>query len=168
VDFLSLRGEVEPPTGSRSKDIGGDGSFGFSVLAGRLFPIAESLPELGVQLQVGYEQQIRLTDEQRETADEDDLSRTREKDVIWNLVLTQNYEEWRIQPVFELLGTSTVDALEHSDEGTIVEIGGGFWWTPFPGGRGLENFDIGVGAKGPATTRDDSNFTALLILDWEL
>ena len=168
LDFLSLRGEVAAPTGSRSKDIGGDGSFGFSVLAGRLFPLTESLPDLGVQLQVGYEQQIRLDDEQRDTARDEDLSRTREKDVIWNLALTQNYSQWGIQPVFEVLGTSTVDGLQNKDEGTIVEVGGGFWWTPFPGGQGIENFNIGVGAKGPVTTRNDSNFTALLVFDWSL
>lgn len=168
LDFLSLRGEVAPPTGSRSKEIGGDGSFGFFLLAGNLFPITESLPDLGVQLQVGYEQQIRLTNEQRETADEEDLSHTREKDVIWNLALSQNYEEWRIQPVFEVLGTSTVDALERSNEGTIVEVGGGFWWTPFADGEGITDFSIGVGAKGPVTTRNDSNFTVLLVFDWEL
>jgi len=168
LDYLSLRGEVAPPTGSRSKDIGGDGSFGFSVLAGRLYSLTESLPDLGVQVQVGYEQQIRLTDEQRETARDEDLSHTREKDLIWNLALTQNYSDWHIQPVFEVLGTSTVDGLQSSDEGTIVELGGGFWWTPFPGGRGIENFNIGVGAKGPVTTRNDSNFTALLVFDWSL
>lgn len=168
LDFLSLRAEVSPPTGSRSKEIGGDGSFGFSVLAGKLIPLTESLPDLGVQMQVGYEQQIRLDDEQRETAEEEDLSRTREKEVIWNLALTQDYEEWRIRPVFEVLDTSVVDALERSDEGTIVEVGGGFWWTPFADGEGITDIIIGVGAKGPVTTRNDSNFTALLVFDWEL
>jgi hypothetical protein len=168
LDFLSFRAEVAPPTGSRAKDIGGDGSFGFSVLAGRLFPLTESLPDLGIQVQAGYAQQIRLDDEQRETARELGLSRTREKDVIWNVALTQNYSQWRLQPVFEVLGTSTVDGLQSSDEGTIVELGGGFWWTPFADGRGLKNFDIAVGAKGPVTTRNDSNFTAIVIFDWSL
>ena len=168
LDFLSFRTEVAPPTGSRAKDIGGDGSFGFSLLAGRLFPLTAGVPDLGVQIEAGYEQQIRLDDEQLETAREFDLSRTREKEVIWNLALSQNYSQWRIQPVFEVLGTSTVDALQSSDEGTIVELGGGFWWTPFADGRGLKNFDIAVGAKGPVTSRNDSNFTAIVIFDWEL
>lgn len=168
LDFLSLRGAVAAPTGSRSKDIDGDGAFGFFVLAGRLFPLTESLPDLGVQLQVGYEQQIRLDDEQRDTARDEGLSHTREKDVIWNLAVTQNYSQWSIQPVLEVLGTSSVDALERGDEGTVVEVGGGFWWTPFPGGQGIENFNIGVGAKGPVTIRNDSNFTVLLVFDWEL
>ncbi len=168
LDFLSLRGEVAAPTGSRSKDIGGDGSFGVSVLAGRLFPLTDSVPDLGVQLQVGYEQQIRLTDEQRENAREHDLSHTREKDVIWNLALTQNYSQWRIQPVFEVLGTSMVDGLQNKNKGTIVEVGGGFWWTPFADGQGITGFDIGVGAKGPVTSRNDSNFTALIVFDWSL
>ena len=168
LDFLSLRAEVAAPTGDRSKDIGGDGAFGFSVIAGRLLTVDKSLPDLGIQVQLGYEQQIRLTEEQLETADELGLSETREKDVLWNIALSQNYTRWRIQPVLEVLGTTTVDALQSDDEGTVVELGGGIWWTPFPDGEGLKGLDIALGAKGPVTNRKSSDFTAVILFDWEL
>ena len=168
LDFLSLRAEVAAPTGDRGKDIGGDGAVGASLLAGKLVTVVDSLPDLGLQVQLGYEQQIRLTNDQLETARDNGLSKTREKSVLWNFALSQNYIQWRLQPVLEVLGTTTFDALESGDEGTIVEIGGGIWWTPFEDGRGLKNLDIAVGAKGPVTGRKESNVTAVIFFDWAL
>ncbi len=42
------------------------------------------------------------------------------------------------------------------------------WWTPFPDGQGIAGFDIRVGAKGPVTRRNVSNFTAIVTFDWSL
>jgi hypothetical protein len=165
LDYFSLRLDVEAPTGSRSKDIGGTGSWSVSVLPGRLFTIAEQLPDLFVQAQISYAEQLRPDDEARATAADLSQSAPREKQVEWNVALAQQYLDGRLRPVFELLGTSIVDAVA-GGEGTIVELAAGLWTAPFPDDLWLSPVSIGLGWKWPVTSRRDSELTALLILEW--
>ena len=53
--FVSARADVSPPTGDRSRDIGGTGSFGFSLNLGYGLTVAESL-----QSQLGSRQYGRI------------------------------------------------------------------------------------------------------------
>src|SRR5262249_10548660 len=61
LDYFSVRADVAPPTGSRSKDIGGTGSWALSLLPARRFTILQRLPDLFVSLQLSYAQDIRAT-----------------------------------------------------------------------------------------------------------
>jgi hypothetical protein len=90
--------------------------------AGYFFPFFADIAEFGIQLQLAYAQQLRLSEEQKDLAGMLGINRTREKDIIWNAALTQQYLDGRLVPVFEVLGTSIVDALEEEDEGTILEL----------------------------------------------
>jgi hypothetical protein len=52
LDYLSLRAEVDAPTGDRSKDIGGDGDWSLAVLPARYFTITDALPDLEITIEL--------------------------------------------------------------------------------------------------------------------
>jgi hypothetical protein len=166
LDYLSVRGEVETPTGSRRKDLGGTGGFTLSVLPGRLVTVVESLPDLFVQVQLAYAQEIRSSAEELATAVRLGRSATREKDFVWNLAGTQTYLDGRVRPVVELLGTTVLDAADPDDEGTIVELAGGLWIAPFYDEHWLAPVSVGMGYRWPVTGRHDALMAALLIVEW--
>jgi hypothetical protein len=168
LDFLSVRAAVDAPTGDRSKGIGGDGAWEVSLLPGRYFTIVEQLPDLLAQLQLGYTEQIRLDDDERETASEMGLSETREKAFLWNVAFAQAYFDGLFKPVFEVLGTTIVDALVDDDEGTIVEIGWGFWLAPHPEEQWLSALSYRIGYKLPVTSRKEDQSVLVFVLEWDL
>src|SRR5262249_21942531 len=61
LDYLSVRADVATPTGSLAKNIGGTGSWTVSLLPARRFTIAQQLPDLMVQMQLSYAEDIRAT-----------------------------------------------------------------------------------------------------------
>lgn len=158
--FISLIGNFLFPTGDQNKNIGGTGEWGFSLNSGYFFNVAD-IAYFGLQLEIAYSQQLRLTDEQKQMADMLGISRTREKDVIWNLALTQQYINNRLTPVIELLGTSIVDALDREEEGTILELGFGIWVIPFSDKSVLNAIGLGAGVKFPITEREASSSSYL-------
>ncbi len=163
--FLSVRGDVEIPSGDRSKDIGGDGSFGFSLVAGHGFTVFPSLEDLTVQVELAYSQQIRLTNEQLSLAEQFNLPDSREKAFIWNIAFAQKLAGGRFSPVLEVLGTSVVDALTDDDQGTIVKLGIGSWFVPFSDDHTLSNFSIGVGWNWPLTRFRDNEGEGVVIFE---
>jgi hypothetical protein len=165
LDYLSLRLEVEAPTGNRAKGIGGTGSWGVSVLPGRLFTVLESLPDLFVQAELGYGEALRPSQDALDAAAASGGPAAREKAAVWNVAFAQQYLAGRLRPVFEMLGTSTI-AGAPGDEGTIVELASGMWVAPFPDEQWLSPVSIGLGWKWPVTSRRDTELTGLLILEW--
>jgi hypothetical protein len=165
LDYLSIRAEVDLPTGNRSKDIGGTGGYTVSLLPGRLFTIAESLPDLFLQMQIAYTQEIRPSDDAMATAARLGRPLVHEKDFIWNIAATQKYSDGRIRPVIELLGTQVLDAVARADEGTIVELAGGLWLAPFYDEHWLAPVSIGMGYRWPVTSRNNAFGAALLIVE---
>ena len=167
--ILSLDAEVAAPTGDEDKDIGGKGEWGLFTTAATAIPLGNGLPDLGAHLQFGWEQQIRTTKEQEEEAEELGVNDDLEKSIIWRLAFTLKLFEGRFSPTIEFLGTTVVDAIEESEKGTIFEIGGGFWWSPFVGTNSpLAPLAIGVAAKGPVSRmQGESNYSTLLVLKYE-
>jgi len=168
LDFFSIRAAVEAPTGDRSKGIGGDGAWEISALPGRFFTVVPQLPDVLTQLQLSYTEQIRLDDEQRETASELGLSETREKAFIWNIAFAQAYFDEVFRPVFEVLGTTIVDALVDDDQSTIVELGWGFWVAPHPKEHWLSSLSYRIGYKLPVTSRKEDQSVLVFVLEWDL
>jgi hypothetical protein len=166
LDYLSVRAEVEAPTGSRARDVGGTGSFTFSLLPGRLVTVTESLPDVFVQVQIAYTQAIRASAGDLETAARLGRPVVREKDFIWNLAFAQTYLDGRIRPVAEVLGTTVVDTVAPADEGTIVELAAGLWVAPFYDEHWLAPVSMGVGYRWPVTSRRDALMAALFIVEW--
>jgi len=160
LDYFSVRGDIAPPTGSRSKGIGGNGSWSASLLPARRFTIAQSLPDLMVQMQLAYTEDLRATP--NASGDQ----RVRQKAVLWNTAFAQQYWNGRVRPVFELLGTTVVDAVDPKDERTVVELAAGMWIAPFPDDDFFSPLSIGMGWKWPVSGRLESELTALLITEW--
>ena len=160
LDYFSVRADVAPPTGSLSKDIDGTGSWSVSLLPARRFTIAQRLPDLMVQMQLAYMQDLRAT-----TAGSSDRD-VRQKAVAWNVALAQQYWSGRIRPVFELLGTTVADAADVADERTVVELAAGMWTAPFPDDHLLSPVSIGLGWKWPVRGRLESTLTGVLIVEW--
>jgi hypothetical protein len=166
LDYFSLRADVDAPTGSRSKNIGGTGGITVSVLPGRLVTILPSLPDLFLQVQLAYTQEIRPTSDALATTARRGGHATRAKAVLWNVAGTQSYLAGRVRPVIELLGTSVVDAVDPEDQGAIVELAAGLWLAPFPDVHWLAPVSLGVGYRWPVTSLHDDLMAALLILEW--
>jgi hypothetical protein len=164
--FASLRADISPPTGDRNRDIGGTGSFGFSLNLGYGLTVAESLQDLSVQFQASYAQQMRMSLDQLEIAQSLGLSETLEKRVLWNLAFVQPLFGGRFSPSFEILGTSVVDAVLPSDEGSMLELAIGFWVVPFGDGHALSNLSIGLGGRLPVTDRREDEGGATLIFEF--
>lgn len=167
--ILSLDAEVAAPTGDEDKDIGGTGEWGLFTTAATAIPLGGGLPDLGVHLQFGWEQQIRTTKEQQEEAEELGVNDALEKAIIWRLAFNTKLFDGRFQPSIEFLGTTVVDAIEESEKGTIFEIGGGFWWLPFVGTNSdLAPLALGVAAKGPVSKmQGESNYSLLFVVKYE-
>ena len=163
--FVAARVDVSPPTGDRKHDIGGTGSFGFSLDLGHGFTVSESLQDLSIQFQASYFQQMRLSRDQLDTARSLGLSKTLEKRVVWNLAFVQPLFGGRLQPSFELLGTSIVDAVQSADEGSSFQLAAGFWVVPFGDGHPLSNLSIGLGGRVPVTNRREDQGGAALIFE---
>jgi hypothetical protein len=159
LDYLSLRGEVAAPTGSLAKDTGGLGSWIVSVLPARRFTVADALPDLLVQAQLSYQQDIR--DEPGA-----DGGGVRQKAFVWNTAFAQQFWHGRFRPVFEVLGTTVFDAVEPDDERTVVELAGGIWLAPFPDEAPLSPLNFGIGLKWPVTRRLESEVTGVLVTEW--
>lgn len=160
LDYFSVRGDIAPPTGDRAKEIGGNGSWSVSLLPARRFTVVQSLPDLMVQMQLAYGEDLRATP----SPSGDD--RVREKAAFWNTAFAQQYWAGRVRPVFEVLGTTVVDAVESKDERTVVELAAGMWIAPFPDDNFLSPLSIGLGWKWPVSGRLDSELTGLLITEW--
>ena len=161
---FALLGEVAAPTGDEGKEIGGTGSWGIFGTGGFLVPLDSDDMEMGVQFQFGYEQQIDLTDEQREEALELGVSAVREKELIWGVAL--NTKLGALVPTFEVVGRTVLDAIDEDEEGTIVEVGGGVWWEP-PTNSLFDGLVFGLAAKGPVTGMKESNYTVLFVVKGE-
>ena len=164
---LALSGSVAAATGDRDKEIGGTGQWGVSALAGTSFELGNGLPELGAHLQLGYLQQIKLKNEQKEIAEELGVGDVREKELIWRLALGVPILKNRFVPTVEFLGRTIVDAVDQNEEGTIIEIGGGFWWNPLADTEEPGPLSLGVAAKAPVTNRRDAEFSALFVVKYE-
>ena len=164
--FISARVDVNPPTGNRSRDLGGDGHFGFSLNLGYGLTVMESLQDLSIQFQLSYFQQMRLTDDQLNTAQQLGLPETLQKNVIWNLALVQPFFGGRLQISLEALGTSVVDALEADDRGSSLQLAAGFWVIPFNDNHMLSNLSIGLGGRVPVTDRREDRGGATLIFEF--
>jgi len=160
LDYFSVRADVSPPTGDRAKDIGGTGSWSLSVLPARRFTILQQLPDLVVQLQLSYAQDLHAS------ASPSGSREVRQKAFVWNTALAQQYWDGRIRPVFEVLGTTVVDAADATDERTAVELAAGFWTAPFPDDNVLSPMSIGLGWRWPVTRRLESSLAGLLVLEW--
>ena len=159
LDYLSIRGEVAAPTGSLARETGGIGSWSVSLLPARRFTIAEQLPDLLLQAQLAWQQDIRA-----ETAPGG--GSMRQQAFVWNLAFAQQYWAGRFRPVGEVLGTTVVDAADARDEGTFVELAGGFWIAPFEDETLLSPVSFGIGFKWPLTDPLESEVTGLLITEW--
>ena len=164
--LAAVRVDVSPPTGDRDRDIGGTGSFGFSLDLGYGVTVSESLQDLSVQFQVSYFQQMRLSSDQLESARSLGLSKTLEKQVLFNLAFVQPLFGGRFSPSFEILGTSVVDGLQSSDQGTSLELALGFWLAPFDADHALSNLSVGLGGRVPVTNRREDQGGATLIFEW--
>jgi hypothetical protein len=164
--FLSVRADVAAPTGDRSHSIGGTGEVRASLLAGNGFTVVRSLEDLGVQVELAWAREIRLSDDERATARRLGRPERRAQDVVWNLALTQPLLGRRLTPVLELLGTTTVAAVDPADEGTAVALGVGAWTAPFPDDSVLSALSLAVGWRAPVTSRRDDDGAALVIAEW--
>lgn len=164
--FVSVRGEVGAPTGDPGRDLGGSGAFSFSLLAGHGVTVVESQQDLGVQVQLGYDQEIRPTRDEREEADARGSPRVREKQLVWNTAFTWPLLDRRVTPVFEVLGTTTLDAVDRGEEGSSVALGVGVWLAPFADDGPLSPVTFAAGWRWPVGGRRDSDGEALLILEW--
>lgn len=161
---LSLAGSIAAPTGSRTEEIGGTGEWGVSLLGGTLIDTGETLPDLAIHLQFGYQQQIRLSNEQKETAETLGSDRIREKELVWGVALNAPLLDGRFVPNFEVIGRNILDAVDPNEEGTIVELGGGFWVSPIPE---MEGFAIGLAGKAPVTNRKESDYSLMFVAKYE-
>lgn len=168
VDYLSVRAAVETPTGDRTKGIGGDGSWEVSLLPGRYFTVTDRLADVLAQLELGYAQQIRLDGANLETARALGLATTLQKEFLWNFAVAQPYFGGVVQPVFEILGTTVVDALQDDDEGTIVELSAGFWLAPHAPEHFLSALSFGLGVTLPVTSLEQDQSVVVFVVEWAL
>lgn len=164
--FVSLRGEVAAPTGNLRRGTGGNGAFGFSLLAGNGFTTREDWEDLGVQVQLGYAQEIAPDDDERDAARFSGMPNVREKDLVFNVAFTQPLFGRRLTPVVEILGTSVLDAVDPGAEGIRVELGVGFWAAPFADASPLSAASFALGWRWPVTDRRESRGAALAIFEW--
>jgi len=165
LDYLSLRLDVGAPTGSRAKDIGGTGSWQVSLLPGRLQTLLPQLPDLLVQAQLAYAEQLRPDAGSEAIAASLGREAVRQKQVLWNLAFTQPVAGGRVRPVLEMLGTSIVDA-EPGGTGTSVELAAGFWLVPFADEHPLSALSLALGWRWPATRFKQEQASGLFIAEW--
>jgi len=164
--YFSLRGEVDAPSGDRSRDIGGTGATSLSLLAGNGFTVVRSLEDLGVTVELTWSREIRLSDGERATAQQLVLPARHEQELAWNLAVMQPLLGRRLTPVLELLGTTTVAAVAPADEGTAVELAVGCWTAPFPDDSPLSALTLAAGWRFPVTGRRADDGAALIIAEW--
>ncbi len=164
--FFSLRSDVEAPTGDRSRGIGGTGAVGVSLLAGNGFTVAQSLEDFGVQVELTWSRALRLSDDDRAAARQLGRPERREQDVFWNLALMQPLLGRRLTPVLELLGTTTVAAVDSGDKGTAVALGVGVWIAPFADAGPLSALSLAAGWRFPVTSRRADGGAGLVIAEW--
>ena len=86
--------------------------------------------------------------------------------MLWNSAFAQQYLAGRIRPVFEVLGTTVVDAASTTDERTVVELAAGMWVAPFPDDHPLSPVSIGLGWKWPVRGLLEDTLTGVLIIEW--
>jgi hypothetical protein len=159
LDYFSIRADVSPPTGSLRKQIDGSGSWSVSLLPARRFTILQRLPDLMVQMQLAYSQDIKASPSATDGG-------VRQKSLLWNTAFLQQYLGGRIRPVFEVLGTTIVDAASAADERTVVELAAGMWVAPFPDDHPLSPVSIGLGWKWPVRGLLEDTLTGILIIEW--
>ena len=160
LDYFSIRADVAPPTGSLEKEIDGTGSWSVSLLPARRFTILQRLPDLFVQMQLAYSQDLKPG---ATAAVERSV---RQKSFLWNTAFAQQYLSGRIRPVFEVLGTTVVDAADTADERTVIELAAGMWVAPFPDDHPLSPVSVGLGWKWPVRGLLEDTLTGLLIIEW--
>jgi hypothetical protein len=161
LDYFSIRADVSPPSGSLKKQIDGAGSWTASLLPARRFTILQQLPDLMVQVQLAYSQDIKPS----EASAPADRS-VRQKTFLWNTAFAQQYLNGRLRPVFEVLGTTVVDAASAADERTVIELAADMWVAPFPDDNPLSPVSIGLGWKWPVRGLLEDTLTGLLIIEW--
>jgi hypothetical protein len=163
--FVSVRAELAAPTGDRAKAIGGTGGFGFALLGAYGLTVVEAWEDLGIQVELAYEQEIRPSDEEREAASARGRGVGTEKSLLWNVAVTQPFFGRRVTPVFEMLGTTTLDSVVPGEQGSGVELGVGVWLAPFDRGP-LSPASFAAGYRFPVTQHSGDDGTALLIFEW--
>ena len=136
-----------------------------ALLPARYFTLTEAVPDLEITLELAYTQQIRLDREGAELAREPGFSHTLEKEFDWNVAFTQKYFDGQVRPVFELLGTTTVDAIDEDDEGTILELAAGFWLIPHADEHLFSAFSYGLGFRVPVTSRNEDQGAVMLVIE---
>jgi hypothetical protein len=161
LDYLSIRTDVSPPTGNLKKQIDGAGSWTASILPGRRFTILQRLPDLLVQMQLAYSQDIKPSEAAASTT-----ASVRQKTFLWNTAFAQQYLSGRLRPVFEVLGTTVVDAASAADERTVLELAADVWVAPFPDDSPLSPVNIGLGWKWPVRGILEDTLTGVLIIEW--
>ena len=110
-----------------------------------------------MQVELAYNQQLRLSSDQRELVLEDGLNQIHEKELVWNFAFIQQFAGGRISPVFEVLGTTIIDAQRSEEQGTIVELAVGGWIVPFSDDHPLSDLSVGFGWRWPLTRRRNSD-----------
>jgi len=161
--FLSLTGGILLPTGDDDKGIGGTGEWSFSLNSAYFFTFGPDIGVWGIQLQLAYAQQLKLSDDQKSIANMFNIDKKRTKDLIWNAALSQQYFNGKFTPVFEILGTTTVDSMQSEEEGTILELGIGFWVSPFSDTSLLNAVNLGAAAKFPVTELEETSSSFLFV-----
>jgi hypothetical protein len=165
-EFLSARVDIALPTGDRSAEIGGTGDFAFSLLGGYGLTVFEALDDLGIQVQLAYDQELHPSKESTETAVSRSITDTTEKSVLWNIAFNQPLFGNRFSPTLEILGTTVFDATLDSDEETRVDLAGGALLRPFPDDHWGSPITIGAGWRFPVSNRGDFRGQGLLFVEW--
>lgn len=165
---LGLSADVALPTGSRSKTIGGTGEWGVSLVSATRLTLNNGL-KLVLHGQIGYEQQIRVSRDAREEAEEMGIGPRREKEFVFRGAVMFPFGNGKFVPSFEVVGRRILDATNPSEQGTIVELGGGFWWGPFKDDKDSywEKLSLGVAVKAPVTAKKEGNYTVLFLVKFE-
>lgn len=164
---FSLAGAVAIPSGSRDKETGGTGEWSVAALADKVVPAGMNTPELDFHLNLAYSQEIRLSNEEMDTAAMLGLPNTREKELLWGGAVEMPLADGRVTPDLEIVGTTILDAVDPDEEGTIVELGGGVWLAPFPEDSEWAPVSIGAGVKAPITNKRESDFSALIVAKYD-
>lgn len=165
---LSVGGEYGAPTGNKSKEIDGTGHWSVFAVAGSAIPVGHGLPDFGLQATVGWEQDTGVSQEALETAEELGVPVRREKSFVWGIGVNTKLFDGRFVPSIELLQKRITRTTDPAEEGTITELGGGFWYVPFFEQQNrLAPITIGIAGKGPISNHQDANYTLKAMLKYE-
>ena len=165
---FSIGGGYAAPTGNKSKEIDGTGHWSTFAAAGSAIPIGHGLPDLGLQVMAGWEQDIGISQEALEKAEELEVPIKREKSFVWGIGVNMKLFDGRFVPGVELLQKRIARTTAPADKGTITELGAGFWYLPFlEKENSLSPLPIGIAGKGPVSNHQDANYTLMAVLKYE-